>query len=263
MTEKRASMLHEILAVEVDAQGTANRIIPETIHTFKEKAAHFNGAHRTLKMFKGDDDAATVATEKAEEQIQEMVTTVHDKLEYTLDQLVRYWDIVLQKEATNQDAVADLITADGTVIAKDVPATFLLGMETKLKTLRGVYEMIPTLAPGLKWIPDPTIGKHTYRIETPETRAKTAKSFQHKVLVAATDKHPAQIEKWEETINVGAYTKEVWSSALTATEKSAFIGRIDDLIQATKQARMRANSTPVTKDTIGSKLVAFIHPEGF
>lgn len=260
----KQSMLHEILAVEADAQGTANRIIPETIHTFKEKAAHFNGAHRTLKLFASTgDDAAQIASEKAEEQHQEMVTTVLAKLEYTLGQVSRYWDVVLQKEATNQDATADLITANGTVIATGLPATFLLGMEAKLKTLRSVYEMIPTLAPGIKWVADASLGKDVYRVESPEIRAKTAKSFQHKVLVAPSDKHPAQIEKWEETINVGAYTKEVWSSAMTATDKSLFLGRIDDLIQATKQARQRANSTPVRQETIASKLIKFIHPNGF
>lgn len=263
-TEKKAPMLHEILAVEVDVQGVAKKIIPETVHTFKEKANHFLGAHRTLKLFNGgDNEAATEAAEKAEEQHQEMVTTVHDKLQYTLEQVTRYYDVVLQKEATNQDAVADLVLADGTVLATNLPATFLLGMETKLKELRAVYEATPTLAPGIDWVRDEAKGAHIWKQRNPEVRAKTAKTFNHKVLVQPTDKHPAQIEKWEETVNVGAYTKEQWSSALTPTEKSKLLGRIDDLIQATKQARMRANSTPVRQVSIGKKLINFIHAEGF
>lgn len=265
MTDRKKPMLHEILAVEADVQGVANRIIPETIHTFKEKATHFSAAHRSLKMFAGDmaNEAATAATEKAEEQHLEMVTTVHEKLKYTLEQAVRFYDVVLQKEATNQDAVADLIMPDGTVLASALPVGFLLGMETKLKTLRTVYEAIPTLAPGINWVADPAKGPHVYRIAHPEVRAKTSKNIQHKILVNATDKHPAQIEKWEETVNVGTFTKESWSSALTATEKSTFLSRIDDLIQATKQARMRANSTPVRQISIGQVLTKYLHPEGF
>jgi hypothetical protein len=262
---KKAPMLHEILAVEVDVQGVANKIIPEAIKTFSDKATHFTGSHRTLKMFSGDasNEAATAATEKAEEQHLEMVTTVHEKLQYVLDGVTRYYDVVLQKEATNQDAVADLVLTDGTVLAEKLPVGFLLGMETKLKALRTVYEVIPTLAPGINWVPDSARGKHVFRQANAEVRAKTAKEIKHKVLVAPTDKHPAQIEKWEETVNVGTFTKETWSSAMTTTEKSALLGRLDDLIQATKQARMRANATPVRQTKIGQKLISFLHPEGF
>jgi hypothetical protein len=264
MSDKKKPMLHEILAVEVDAQGVANKIIPETIKTFKDKATHFNASRRSLKLFAGgNDEAATLAAEKAEETHVEMVTTVHAKLQYTLEQVGRFYDIVLQKEATNQDAVADIVLPDGTVFAAAMPVGFLLGMESKLKLLRGVYEEIPTLAPGIIWVPDTTAGPHVYRVDQPEVRVKTAKEPRHKILVPATDKHPAQIEKWEETVNVGAFTKESWSSMMTTTEKSQLLGRLDDLIQATKQARMRANTTPVRQITVASALTKYLHPNGF
>lgn len=262
-TTKRDSVLHEILAVEADAAGVAKKITEETKHTFKEKAAHFGAARRVLKLLNaGTDEATTAAAEKAEEQHQEMVTTVNAKLAYTLGQLIPFYDVILQKESTNQTAVADLIVGD-TVIGTSLPATFLLGLETKLKGLREIYEQIPTLAPGIKWEKDEAVGKNIYRMSNPEVRAKTAKTFKHQVLVQATDKHPAQIEKWEETITTGVYTKDVWSSALTPTEKSELLGRIDELIVATKQARQRANTTKVRNVRIGQALVDFIHPNGF
>jgi len=261
-TQKKSPALHEILAVEADAQGVANRIIPETIHTFKEKSTHFTASFRSLELF-GEETDASKAAELAEAQELQMVSTVHDKLQYTLDQIGRYYDIVLQKETTNQHAVADVIAPDGTVIAEDLPATFLLGLETKLKTLRTVYEAIPTLAPGIEWQLDATQGKNVYRQKNPEVRAKTAKTFKHQVLVAPTDKHPAQIEKWEESITIGTYTKKSWSSMLTTSEKSDLLGRIDVLIQAVKQARQRANSVEVKQVTVAQSLFDFIHPNGF
>lgn len=262
MTDKKQSALHEILAVEADLTGTAKRITEETKHTFREKGTHFQSTHRTLKMVTaGVDQAVTDAAEQAEEQRTEMVTTVHEKLKYTLSQLTPFYDVVLQKEATNQDAIADLIV-NGKTIATGLPATFLLGMETKLKSLREIYEVIPTLAPGIRWDKDETVGRNVYRMSQPEVRAKTAKTWQHKVLVAATDKHPAQIEKWEEAVTVGTFTKQAWSSAMTATEKSELLGRIDDLIQAVKQARQRANSVAVRKISIGKALVDYLHPQG-
>lgn len=261
MTDKKQSMLHEILAVEADAQGTATKILAETAHTFREKGQHFTALHRTLSLLTGDE-ATNEALEKAEEQHLAMVSTVHEKLAYTLAQVMPFYDVVLQKEATNQEAKADLVTSNGTVIGKDLPATFLLGMEAKLKALRTIYEAVPTLPPGIKWEKDESQGKGIYKMSSPEVRTKTAKTFQHKVLVAPTDKHPAQIEKWEETITIGTYTKDAWSSALTPTEKSDLLARIDDLIQSTKQARQRANSTPVRKINIGAALTKFLQPTG-
>ena len=252
------SMLHEILAVEADRSGMANRIIPETIHTFKDKAAHFQSAARTLKLFEDKGDQTT-ASEQAEAQFVEMVTTVAEKLKYTLGQIGQYYDVVLQKEATNQHAKADIVLPNGQVFLANVPATFLLGLETKLKTLRTVYEAIPTLAPGIKWELDPAAGPNVWRQVEPEVRAKTAKEIKHKVLVQASDKFPAQIEKWEETTNVGVFTKQSWSSCMTTTDKSVLLGRIDDLIQATKQARQRANTATVVNTRISDVLSSYLH----
>lgn len=68
-----------------------------------------------------------------------MVTTVFDKLIYNAASNVRAIDSYYQKEATNQEARADIII-DETTLAMSVPATVLLGLETRLAELRKVYE---------------------------------------------------------------------------------------------------------------------------
>ena len=138
--------LHELLAVEGDLEGTYKKIVDEAKVTFDKKGAHFFGVHRRLEMF--DEDLP-----KAPDEHQEMVTTVHDKLEYVNEHVVRYFDAVLQKERTNQDAKADIVV-DGVSLAKDLPATFLLGLENKLKNVRSLFQAIPTLPPGRKWEKD-------------------------------------------------------------------------------------------------------------
>src|SRR5574340_822898 len=95
------SKLHELLAVEGDLEGTAKKIVEETAHTFKEKASHFMGSHKLYKPI--DDKDPGVPDEHLE-----MVTTVHDKLDYMNDHLIRYADALLQKEATKQQACATL-----------------------------------------------------------------------------------------------------------------------------------------------------------
>lgn len=246
--------LHEILAVEADLRQTAIKVTDECLRTFKDKATHFMKHHRRLKMFEQDN------VEHVEEN-KEMVTTVADKLSYVEDHIIRYYDAVLQKELTNQQATADIKLPDGAVIAQDVPATFLLGLEEKLKRVRAIYEAIPTLQPGKKWEPDTDIGEHVFKNAFPEEKMKTKKVFAHQILVEPTDKHPAQIEKWEETKDVGKYILNEWSSMLTPARKSILLGRLDTLIQAIKKARQRANTTELVQRNIGSELFGWIHRE--
>lgn len=244
--------LHEVLAVEGDKEGIYKKINEETVVTFAKKSDHFHGQVRVLTMFDEKDQGQNTIDRK------ELVTTVKAKLDYLSEAAVGFFDVVLQKESTNQTAVADLVV-DGVVLATNLPATFLLGLEAKLKTLRATYETIPTLAPGFKWVKNPTLGEDIYETANPEEKLKTAKQFKHQVLVPATDKFQAQIEKWEEQVPVGKYNTTYQSGMLSPAEKSAVLGRIDKLIQAAKQARMRANTTEVINRTIGKELFKFIN----
>jgi hypothetical protein len=245
------SKLHELLAVEGDLHGIAKKMMDETIKTFG-KPEHFQGYHKHLEMFNEEEQGKVVADE-----YKEMVTTVPDKLEYLGKSVANYFDAVLQKEATNQNAKADLVI-DGVVIGTDVPATFLLGLENKMKELRNVLEAAPTLPPGNAWEKDETLGNGVYRLVNPVVTMKTAKQIQHKVLYQATDKHPAQIEKWDEQVNVGKYITNVQNGMLSPADKSRILGKCDKLIQAVKKARMQANNTDVVSATIGEKIFDFI-----
>ncbi|KKL18768.1 hypothetical protein LCGC14_2472220 [marine sediment metagenome] len=245
--------LHELLAVEPDLEGNYKKILEETKNTFTKKSDHFFGFHRRLELF-GDDKHDTP------EEYKEMATTVHAKLDYQKKSIVRYLDAVLQKEATNQQAIADL-TIDGIEIAKGVPATFLLGLENKLKQVRAVYEVSPTLPPGHKWVPDETKGDHVYSMDHPEEQFKSEKIFKVQVLYDATKEHPAQVEKIPETKDVGKYVKHIWSGMISPAEKSVILGRIDKVIRGVKKARQRANATEVVKRTIGKEIFKYIDGE--
>ena len=248
--------LHELLAVEGDLEGTYKKIVDETAVTFEKKPGLFFGFHKALEIFAEQD----AAKNQAPDEYQELTETVQSKLDYMAAHVQRYLDVVLQKEATNQTAKADLLV-DGVTMATDLPATYLLGLETKLKALRRVYDAIPTLAPGKRWVPDNSRGPHIWVTERPDEKFKTAKTFRHKVLYEATPAHPAQIEKWEETENVGKYVTITWSGMLSPAEKSLILGRLDNLLRAVKKARQRANSAAVVERTIGTEIFAYIHGE--
>jgi hypothetical protein len=122
-----------------------------------------------------------------------------------------------------------------------------------------MYEAIPTLAPGIKWKENPQAGIGIFDAVFDIENFKTAKTIQHKIIVPATEKFPAQIEKWEEQIPVGKYSISTQCSMLTPARKSVLIGKIDKLIQGCKQARQRANCVEVEDAQIGKILFNYIN----
>ncbi len=245
------SVIHELLAVEGDLEGAHKKILDETKVTFKKKPEHFMGQHRKLEMFRDDNI-------KHPEEFKALDTTVAEKLAHMQKTEVRYFDVMLQKEASNQVAVADLVV-DGSTIAEKVPVTFLLGMETRLKHLRSAYEFIPTLAPGVEWRIDESQGDNVYVNAKPIEQMKTETIIEPVVLYEATKEHPAQVKESKKVINVGKYVTTHWSGMISPAEKSILLARIDKLIRAFKKARQRANTTKVVKRTIGKELFDYIH----
>lgn len=245
--------LHEILAVLSDLEATAKKVRDEAVVTFTKKPNHFAGAHRTLKMF----DEERTPEEAGAEEHKVLATTVPDKLNYVRKSQEKYFDALLQMEGTNQTAKADLVVGDK-VLGKDLPATFLLGLESRLKAVRAVFEQAPTLDPTYDWVEDPDTGEFVFKTKNLVTAQKQEKAIRHKVLVQPTKEHPAQIEKWQENVVVGTYSTKMWSGMITPGQKSKYLERIDQLIQATKKARQRANTTEVQKRQVGHTLFNFI-----
>ena len=111
---------------------------------------------------------------------------------------------------------------------------------------------------GVEFESDPSVGENVFKTVHPEVKMRTAKTFRHKVLYEATKEHPAQIEKWEETEDIGRFVKQHWMGMITSYDKSQMLNRIDELIRAVKQARQRANTVTVTKDRIGKSILDFV-----
>lgn len=247
--------LHELIAVEQDLQGQYRKILEETGHVFKDKDKNFKGFERKVHML---SDAPEAKLEETSESFT-LVTTVPLKLEWMQSHVIRYWDAVYQKERTNQEAKADLVI-DGVTIGKDLPATYLLGMEDRLKAMRAVYEQIPTHEPGKIWLEDKNSALRGACIaKEEEKRIRTKKVKKAVVLYPATDQHPAQVKELDEDVPVGHVATQFWSGMVSPAEKADMLGRLDKLLRAVKKARMRANGTDVIKVTIGKAMTDYVN----
>ena len=246
--------LHELLAAEADLEKTAKVIISEAKNTFDKKANLFKGSRRVLKAL--SDQYQEMEDKFVPEEV-EMEDTVPGKLAYVLEHVGAYWDATFQKESTNQEADADVMI-DGEVIFEAAPVTFLLGMEKKLKFIRDMFLSIPTLDPGVRWVKDEKMGKDVWKLEEPQIKYKTKNEIVHKVLYDATDKHPAQIEKWTEQKEVAKYEYMVWSGMISSAKKAELIQRVDKLLIAVKEARMRANQEEVKGGNVAEKIFKYL-----
>ena len=240
--------MHELLAVEASVAGNLQRDIDETLKTFGRPEA-FRKTTKA-KVYFAEEDQKLNTTE-----VTEITTTVQDRLKWFSNHAVKFFDLVLQKDKTNQKASADLVV-DGVTIATAVPATTLLMLESKLQEVRKVLDAAPTLPSTVRWSKDEAEG--LWVTADPVVTFTTKKVTKPVVLYEATKEHPAQVKEASEDVPVAKITQNTWAGLLTATEKATVLARLDTLLQAVKKARQRANTTDVEKANFGNEIFGYL-----
>lgn len=246
-----ANKLHELLAVEQDRKNKANIALGETKSVFSKKDAYFDGM---VKRYIALEENA----ENIPDEVKEIVTTVKDKLTEMMESVIVAIDANLSKEETNASN-----TAKSELIVNDVKfgtfsATSLLAMETALTKLKEVYETVPTLDNTRKW----NFDKQTGLYRTPEEiKFRSIKRAKVIVKYEATKEHPAQTELLQIDEQVGKYETVYTSGRLTSSQRSQLLKRIDELLEAVRIARVKANNIEAQNVKIGKKIFDFIHKD--
>lgn len=248
----RRPMLHEIVACIPDRVIAYDKMVEELNQTLTKRDHLFSGFNKSL-IYRDEGRQ----TENSVED-KPLAGTVSEKLDYSAAEFAKALDLFISRDVGNATATADIVVND-VVLAQSVPATTLLTLEQRLTKLRSVYASVPTLDPSVEWVPNDQDGKGRFKSKSSVNTTKTEKKLEFKVLYAATDKHPAQIEKWFEDKVVADIKTVRHSGAMTVADKAIMLQRFDLLLSAIKQARMRANSIEVTPSKIGAQLFAYIH----
>lgn len=247
--------IHELIPVERDTVAAANALLDEGINTFAKRTDHFTGHVRTVVMHDETRSGENMT------DVKEMVETVGGKLDHVWSALGRALDVTLTKENSNtgQEARSDVIV-DGKVVLKNVPATALLALEKRLGQVKNLYSAIPTLDPAFAWEEDPSAAlPGTMRTKHPQEAQKTEKVMKVLTLAPATDKHPAQVEKYTMDENVAKVTVHRTSGMISPAVKAQYLSRIEALRTAVKEARQRANMAPVLDFKVADAIREFIH----
>lgn len=222
--------LNQIIAVEKGAKTNAAAALTEAYH-MSQRAQAFSGISRTYRP--KDDEGDQLPPESTR-----VLTTVYQLIDEMRKPLARLIDVVVTKDATNTIAKAD-VKADGHVVLDEMPVTTLLFIEKQLTDLHALVVRLPLLDASEKWDWDSAVGAHA---SAPVSTHRTKKIKRSQVLYEATDRHPAQVQTYDEDETVGYWKTIKFSGALSAQQRSEMLERINKLRDAVKVAREEANS---------------------
>lgn len=244
------SKLHELLAVESNLKGQADKTRNELKSTFEKKPHLFA---QKLSVFQSTDEGVPPATE---EQL-DLQTSVAQELKWLSGILAPALNTSYAVAEGNTVARADVKIGEK-VILQAVPATALLELEKRVSELHDLIGSIKTLDPAKGFKPDTDKGAGIYKARE-DVRTRTKKIVKPIVLYPATTEHPAQTQLITEDVEAGKLRVNEWSGLITPSEKAEMLERAETLRRAIKQARARANETEVsTKPAIGEKILSFV-----
>lgn len=239
--------LCQIIAV---VNGKKTKTQKELTETYKklQKPALFEGITRTYH--KTQEDGEDFPPERKNVQY-----TAKQALQETEKLLSDFIDSTATMDFANCTAKADVVVG-GQIILPNVPVTHLLFLEKQLVDLRTFVNTLPVLDPAEKW----TFSKDTDCYVSDSFRTnKTQKVPRSHVMYHATDKHPAQVQMYQEDVKVGEWETIKFSGALPAQERNAMVEKIDALSEAVKCAREEANSKEEVENIqIAKKVFGFI-----
>lgn len=238
--------LNQIVALEKGLKSRAESEITKIYHVL-QKTALFTGLSRMYQP--KDEDGDHLPAEKTIVQ-----TTVKDQLDAAAKHLSNLFDVVATKEWGNTAAMADVVV-DGQVLIHDAPVPYLLFLEKQLVNWRTMVSKLPILDAAELWTFDE--GNSQWRTEPTETQ-RSKKVLRALELSPATDRHPAQVQTYNEDVPVGTWVTTKFSGAVPAQRQYELTQRANKLIDAVKSAREEANGVEVTQQKVATQVFDYL-----
>jgi hypothetical protein len=244
--------LHQLLAVQPNLKGQATKTWTDLKATFTSKRHLFEEKNTQFK-----SEVEGLRDETVDQS--SLQTTVYKELTWASKFLAKAIDVGYQVDSGNREAVADLVTEDGEVLAKELPAPFLLQLEHRVKEVQQLLQTVPTLDPAKGFEPDTAKGAGIFKAREIQ-RTRTRKQKEVIVLAPATDKHPQQAVLQDIDAPIGHLVQNEWSGLITPAKKAEVLEQVEVLLRAVKDARSKANNHEVDTTTlkIGNKLLDFV-----
>lgn len=245
--------LHTLLALRDSVKSRKTQQLTET-HRLSTKHDLYEGLTRSYRP--RDEDGDQLPPENKNVQV-----NADTMLNQLVQVLSRDWDMMASIDTTNQQATADVKVPTGATtpagepvyrtILRDVPATYLLFLARELDDVYTFVSKLPLLDPSERWSYDANVMAY---VTEPVQTHRTKKIRRNHVKAPATDRHQADVEVFTEDVVVGDWALVRRSGALPLERKAQLLQRVDELRLAVREARERANQTPVTNVTVSRQV---------
>lgn len=240
------TMLSQIIAIEKGVKSDAETALTAA-HREVQKVEPLTGITRTYVPRQEDGVQLPPETKLPQVRAEEAISVVEQ-------QLSRLFDVTATKDQANCTARADVVI-DGVTVLAAVPVTTLLFLERKLVDLHTFIAKLPVLDPAERWTYSGDVGAYA---SAPSETLRSKKVMRNHVRYEATEKHPAQVDVYNEDVPEGTWTTVKYSGALPADRVAVLLARVTKLTQAVKQARELANTTPVEDVALGAPFFAYL-----
>src|SRR4051812_43461495 len=221
--------LNQIIAVEKGVKSRSFQELTDAHHAL-QKPTLLAGISRTYRP--KDEEGEQLPAESTRVQVK-----AEEIIRQTAGILTRLFDVTATKDWTNCVARADVVV-DGEPLLREVPVSYLLFLEKQLVDLLTFVRKLPVLDAAEAWSYDSSAD--CYATEPTQT-TRTKKLPRNHVKAEATDKHPAQVEVYNEDIVVGYWKTVKFSGALPAKRVNELVEKVEKLQHAVKFAREEAN----------------------
>jgi hypothetical protein len=240
------TLLNQILAIEKGVKATAARVLTDAYQQL-QKPAPLTGILRSYRP--RDDEGERLPEERTEVKVR-----VGEELAKVRAAHARMFDLMLTKDLANTRAKSDIVV-DGQTLLTDVPVTTMLTLEKQLQDLRTFVAKLPILDIGERWTWDDDAKAY---VTAPRETTRTKKVMRNHVLAEATDKHPAQVQVYQEDVIVGYWRTLVYSGAVPGAQRAAMLDRVDRLLAAVRSAREAANTVEVSDAACGQAIMGYL-----
>jgi hypothetical protein len=242
----RAITLAQVIAVRKGVVARTHSEISR-LHLDVQKQALINGMTRTYRKISDTDPDLPGDDQRVQ-------LRADDVLNAARDALVKLFDTTAVIDYTNQVAKADVVVGDR-VLVPDAPVSWLLFLEKQLVDIATFVRKLPVLDPAEQWHWDSNADAWA---SAKSTTVRNKKVPRNHVVVAATDKHPAQVQVYQEDIPVGYWDTIKFSGAVDGGRVKTILDRVRTLSDAVKMAREQANSREAVTVNVGAGIFGYL-----
>jgi len=246
--------LHQIIAIERGVVADAERDLGKIRQVIAVGGDRdpLTGLSRTYESRRGEEGDQLPA------EYRKVQITVPELVEMAGQKLTRMFDIKFTREFANTQA-RGTVTVDGQALLEDVPAGYLLFLETQITALiTQLIDKLPVLPPAEDWSDeDPALPDGVWA-SAPRKSERTRKVPKYQVMVDPTPEHRAEIRQWDADEIEGYWTMVRYSGQLPEKQVQAMRARAVKLLEAVKFAREAANEMDVTDREAGAAVLGYV-----